>query len=138
MGERALAWIVEERALRAALLPLVYASGVDVIDSVTLASWNALPKAHRLRLPSRAVPARVLAANWSWSRWRAVVGPPGGGTQAEPRPMGNPGSSPISHASARITVSRGNGLAPRQHLRGAAAGRRISMVWSAPDAMASH
>ena len=34
LGERALAWIVEERALRAALLPLAFEAGVDVIGGV--------------------------------------------------------------------------------------------------------
>ena len=43
MGERALAWIVEERALRAALLPLVFEAGVEVVGGVAFASldWTA-------------------------------------------------------------------------------------------------
>ena len=35
LGERALAWIVEERELRAALLPLAFEAGVEVIGGAT-------------------------------------------------------------------------------------------------------
>src|SRR5512137_1430765 len=42
-GERALAWIVEERALRAALVPLVHAAGVATIAPCAFAglAWSA-------------------------------------------------------------------------------------------------
>ena len=43
LGERALAWIVEERALRAALVPAVHAPGIDFVSGARFASlgWSA-------------------------------------------------------------------------------------------------
>src|SRR6476660_2700579 len=43
LGERALAWIVEERALREALLPAIHVPGIDFITGATFASlaWSA-------------------------------------------------------------------------------------------------
>ncbi|HSC97627.1 MAG TPA: FAD-dependent oxidoreductase, partial [Casimicrobiaceae bacterium] len=43
LGERALAWIVEERALRAALLPAVHVPGIDLVAGVQFSSlaWTA-------------------------------------------------------------------------------------------------
>ena len=43
LGERALAWIVEERELRAALLPAIHVPGIEFVTGVTFASleWSA-------------------------------------------------------------------------------------------------
>ena len=140
MGERALAWIVEERALRAALLPLVFASGVDVIDSVALASLDNTPEGVSLVLAEQGGSERVLAA-------RLVVGADGArswvrqaaGLTAEPKSYGQSG------VVANFACERGHHGVARQWFGADGSilawlplpGRRISMVWSAPDAMAS-
>ena len=43
LGERALAWIVEERALRGALLPAIHVPGIDFVAGASFASlaWSA-------------------------------------------------------------------------------------------------
>ena len=50
LGERALAWIVEERALRAALVPLVRSGGVTVHAPCTFESLSFSRDAAELRL----------------------------------------------------------------------------------------
>src|SRR5207344_1625314 len=62
LGERALAWIVEERALRAALLPLVFEAGVDVIGGATFSALEWTADAGKLTLAGTKGPARVLSA----------------------------------------------------------------------------
>ena len=62
LGERALAWIVEERALRESLLPLVFEAGVDVIGEATLTSLDWTPAAGTLTLAAADEPVRALSA----------------------------------------------------------------------------
>ena len=140
LGERALAWIVEERALRAALLPLVFESGVEVIGGAAFASLEWTADAGMLTLAETGGPARVLSAKLivgadgvrSWVRQAA-------GLTAEPRPYGQ------TAVVANFACERAHHGVARQWFRadgGVLAwlplpGRRISMVWSAPDALAA-
>jgi len=140
LGERALAWIVEERALRAALLPLVFEAGVDVIGGATLASLERSPDAATLTFTDSAGAVRVLSA-------RLVVGADGArswvrhaaGLATEPRPYGQ------TAVVANFACERAHHGVARQWFRTDGSvlawlplpGRRISIVWSAPDAQAA-
>lgn len=139
LGERALAWIVEERALRAALLPLVFETGVEVIGGAAFASLEWTADAGTLTLAKTGGPARVLSAKLivgadgvrSWVRQAA-------GLTAEPRPYGQ------TAVVANFACERAHHGVARQWFRADGSvlawlplpGRRISMVWSAPDALA--
>ena len=92
LGERALAWIVEERALRAALLPLVFEAGVEVIGDADFASLEWSPDAGTLTFAAAGAPVRTAHAKLivgadgvrSWVRHAA-------GLAAEPRSYGQSG-----------------------------------------------
>ena len=142
LGERALAWIVEERALRAALLPLAFEAGVD---------------GHRRRRRSSALDwtpdagtldarrhdgsrARADGEADRRRRWRALVGPAGGGHRRRSRrPYGQ------TAVVANFACERAHHGVARQWFRADGSvlawlplpGRRISIVWSAPDALAA-
>ena len=139
LGERALAWIVEERALRAALLPRAFDARASTV--------------HRRRCRSSRLRVRADAATLTLGdgrdarRARLIVGADGlrswvrasrGNRRASRSRTARRRSSRISTASARITACA------RQWFRadgGVLAwlplpGRRISIVWSAPDALA--
>src|SRR5438093_4351197 len=61
LGERALAWIVEERELRTALLRMARRSGIDMIASATLDTLAWSSGAATLRLADgRAFDARLI------------------------------------------------------------------------------
>jgi ubiquinone biosynthesis UbiH/UbiF/VisC/COQ6 family hydroxylase len=135
MGERALAWIVEERELRAALVPAVRRGGVDVIDNAEPESiaWTATGATLRLA-DGRALSAKlVVGADGarSWVREAA-------GIVVEPRSYGQ------TAVVANFASERAHQHCARQWFRadgGVLAwlplpGRRISIVWSAPDALA--
>ena len=140
LGERALAWIVEERALRAALLPLVHESGVNVIGGAafTALAWSA--DAASLSLDRGTGAAEVFAA-------RLIVGADGvrswvrqaAGIIAEPRAYGqtavvaNFSCARAHHGIARQWFRTDGGVLALLPLPG----RRISMVWAAPDAQAA-
>ncbi len=140
MGERALAWIVEERALRAALLPMVFASDVEVIDAADFLSLDWTPDAGTLTFASAGTPARTVSAKLivgadgvrSWVRQAA-------GLNSTPRPYGQ------TAVVANFACSRAHHGVARQWFRGDGSvlawlplpGRRISIVWSAPDALAT-
>jgi 2-octaprenyl-6-methoxyphenol hydroxylase len=140
LGERALAWIVEERALRAALLPLVFADGVEVIGGANLAALELATDAATLTFTDAAGSSRVLSA-------KLVVGADGArswirnaaGLAAEPRPYGQ------TAVVANFACERAHHGVARQWFRADGSvlawlplpGRRISIVWSAPDAQAS-
>ena len=135
-GERALAWIVEERALRAALLPLVRRAGVDILAGTAFDSLTWLPDAGTLRL----VDGRVLSA-------RLIVGADGGaswvrataGIAAVPRDYGqtavvaNFACERPHHGRAFQWFRPDGGVLAFLPLPGS----RVSMVWSAPDALAA-
>jgi 2-octaprenyl-6-methoxyphenol hydroxylase len=140
LGERALAWIVEERALRAALLPLVFEAGVEVIGGAALTSLDPAPDAAALSLTDSAGTIRTLSAKLvvgadgarSWVRHAA-------GLATEPRPYGQTG------VVANFACERAHHGIARQWFRTDGSvlawlplpGRRISIVWSAPDAQAA-
>ena len=140
LGERALAWIVEERALRAALLPLVFEAGVEVIGGAALVSLERAPDAAMLTFTDSTGSARVVSAKLvvgadgarSWVRHAA-------GLATEPKPYGQ------TAVVANFACERAHHGVARQWFRtdgGVLAwlplpGRRISIVWSAPDAKAA-
>ncbi len=140
MNERALAWIVEERALRAALLPQAFAAGVAMIGEAPFVglSWSA--EEARLTLGSTDGMGQELRA-------RLVVGADGirswvrtaAGIVAEPKSYGqtavvaNFGCATPHHGVARQWFRDDGGVLAWLPLPG----RRISMVWSAPDPLAS-
>jgi ubiquinone biosynthesis UbiH/UbiF/VisC/COQ6 family hydroxylase len=135
LGERALAWIVEERELRAALIPQLHEAGVVVFAPAAFASLAWSPRAGTLTLEDgRHVAARlVVGADGvrSWVRGAA-------GILAEPRPYGQ------TAVVANFTCEKPHRGVARQWFRpdgGVLAwlplpGDRVSIVWSAPDALA--
>ena len=138
LGERALAWIVEERALRAALRAAARRAPASTID-------RAARRSRRSR--GRRTPATLRFDDGTHAVARGWSSPPTAsrswvracrGHRARCRsPTARPPSSPISPASARTTVSRcqwfraDGGMLAWLPLPG----RRISIVWSAPDAL---
>jgi ubiquinone biosynthesis UbiH/UbiF/VisC/COQ6 family hydroxylase len=135
MGERALAWIVEERALRATLLPAIHVPGIDVVTGVEFASlaWSADEAGLTLGDGRRFTARLVVGADGvhSWVRHAA-------GILAEPRPYGQQG------VVANFECEIGHQGCARQWFRDDGSvlawlplpGPRISIVWSAPDALA--
>jgi ubiquinone biosynthesis UbiH/UbiF/VisC/COQ6 family hydroxylase len=134
-GERALAWIVEERALRAALLPLVRRAGVEMADGTAFESIEWRPDVATLRLAGgRALGARLVVGadgGASWVRQAA-------GIAAEPRDYGQ------TAVVANFACERPHHGRAFQWFRGDGGvlawlplpGDRVSIVWSAPDALA--
>jgi ubiquinone biosynthesis UbiH/UbiF/VisC/COQ6 family hydroxylase len=140
LGERALAWIVEERALRCALLPLVFEAGVEVIGGASLASLERAPDVATLTLTDSTGSERALTA-------KLVVGADGArswvrhasGLATEPKPYGQ------TALVANFACERAHHGVARQWFRADGSvlawlplpGRRISIVWSAPDVQAA-
>jgi len=136
IGERALAWIVEERALRGALLETAYEAGVVMcaeapfVGLVTSAASATLSVEGREALEGRL----VVGADGlnSWIRQAA-------GIVAQPRPYGQTGvvanfaTSAAHHGVARQWFQKDGSVLAWLPLPG----RHISIVWSAPDAMAA-
>lgn len=139
LGERALAWILEERALRSALLQSAFAAGVDVVGGAPFVGLF-FAEGHGTLLLDEAGGPRELSA-------RLVVGADGirswvrqaAGIVAEPRPYGQVG------VVANFACERAHHGIARQWFRTDGSilawlplpGRRISIVWSAPDALAA-
>ncbi|HXR56884.1 MAG TPA: FAD-dependent monooxygenase [Casimicrobiaceae bacterium] len=135
IGERALAWIVEERALRAALLPAVHVPGIDIVTGVEFASlaWSADEATMTLADGRRFGASLIVGADGvhSWVRRAA-------GILAEPRSYGQQG------VVANFDCDLAHHGCARQWFRADGSvlawlplpGRRISIVWSAPDALA--
>jgi len=136
IGERALAWIVEERALRAALLPAVHVPGIDIVTGVEFASlaWSADEATMTLADGRRFGASLIVGADGvhSWVRKAA-------GIVAEPRPYAQQG------VVANFDCDLAHHGCARQWFRADGSvlawlplpGRRISIVWSAPDALAA-
>ena len=132
LGERALAWIVEERELRAALVRGVRDAGVDVLAPAAFARLAFAPDAAHARARRRARRSRRSSSSARTAFARGSGRPPA----SSPRRgrTGRPASWRISPASA---PHRG---CARQWFRadgGVLAWlplpeRRISIVWSAP------
>jgi len=135
-GERALAWIVEERALRTALLPLVRRAGVAVIGGAAFESIAWLPDAGTLRLADgRALAGRLIVGADGGSSWVRKAA----GIAAEPRDYGqtavvaNFACERPHHGRAFQWFRADGGVLAWLPLPE----RRVSIVWSAPDALAA-
>ncbi len=139
MNQRALAWIVEERALRAALLPEVRSAGVEVIGAAPFVGLSFTPEAALLALGGAApgeLQARLLVGADGVRSWvRAAAG-----IVAEPRSYGqtavvaNFSCAIAHHGVARQWFQEDGGVLAWLPLPG----RRISTVWSAPEALGEH
>jgi ubiquinone biosynthesis UbiH/UbiF/VisC/COQ6 family hydroxylase len=135
LGERALAWIVEERALRAALLPAIHTPGVEFVTGAHFASlaWSASEGTLALDDGRRYSASLIVGADGlnSWVRQAA-------GIVAEPKSYGQQG------VVANFECEQPHHGCARQGFRDDGSvlawlplpGRRISIVWSAPDALA--
>jgi len=136
LGERALAWIVEESALRAALVPCVRLAGVEILAPRTFAELKWSAEAGVLRFDdATSVTARLVVAAdgvHSWVRGAA-------GIVAAIKPYGqtavvaNFACERAHHGSARQWFLADGGILAWLPLPG----HRISMVWSAPAALAA-
>jgi len=135
LGERALAWIVEERALRAALVPLVRSAGVTVHAPCAFESLTF--DAHRgwLRCADgSSLSARlVIGADGLRSRVREAAG-----IAAVTKPYGQ--TAVVANFNCE-RAHRGRALQWFHRDGGILAwlplpGHRVSIVWSAPDALA--
>jgi len=136
LGERALAWIVEERALRAALVPCARLAGVDTHAPANFAALQWSAGSAELRFDDGAsVTARlVIAADGlrSWVRGAA-------GIEATIEPYGQ------TAVVANFACERAHQGCARQWFLGDGGilawlplpGRRISIVWSAPAPLAA-
>ena len=135
LGIRALAWIVEERVLRASLLPLIHAANVSVVPGATFSSLNWSPEEAELALEDgRRMHAKlVIAADGVRSWVRAAAG-----IDVESKPYGQ------TAVVANFACERAHHGVARQWFRDDGSilawlplpERRISIVWSAPDALA--
>jgi ubiquinone biosynthesis UbiH/UbiF/VisC/COQ6 family hydroxylase len=136
LHERALAWIVEESALRASLLPAVHAAGVTLYGGVGFESlsWTSAQATLTLADGTALDTRLVVGADGlrSWVRSAA-------GLLAVPRPYGQ------TAVVANYDCTRAHHGCARQWFRPDGSvlawlplpGRRISIVWSAPDALAT-
>jgi ubiquinone biosynthesis UbiH/UbiF/VisC/COQ6 family hydroxylase len=135
LGERALAWIVEERALRAALVPLVRSAGIAIHAPCTVESLWFSRDAAALRLADgRSLAARVIVGAdgaRSWVREAA-------GMAAVSKSYGQ------TAVVANFECERAHHGRARQWFRGDGGilawlplpGCRVSIVWSAPERLA--
>lgn len=135
LGERALAWIVEERRLRLALMPLVCAAGVAVLPprEFSTIGWS---EAHaELRFTDgAAIRARLIVGADGLKSWVREAA----GMHATPKPyrqtavVANFGCARAHHGRASQWFHDDGGVLAWLPLPG----RRVSMVWSAPEALA--
>jgi 2-polyprenylphenol 6-hydroxylase len=136
LGERALAWIVEERALRAALLPAIHVPGLAYVTGARFGSlaWSAEEGSLALDDGRHYAAKLVVGADGvhSWVRRAA-------GIRAEPASYGQQGvvanfeCELPHHGCARQWFREDGSVLAWLPLPG----RRISIVWSAPDALAA-
>ena len=135
IGERALAWMVEERALREALVPLMRSANVTTHAprAITTIGWTA-DAAEVAFEDGGSVTARlVVGADGIRSRVREAAG-----ISAAPKPYGQ------TAVVANFACERAHHGRAHQWFREEGdvlawlplPGRRISIVWSAPDALA--
>jgi 2-octaprenyl-6-methoxyphenol hydroxylase len=135
LGERALAWIVEERSLRAALIPRAHAAGVALHAPRTFAALAWSRDAGTLQFDDGStVTARlVVAADGlrSWVRDAAGIVAPVR-SYGQTAIVANFRCERAHHGRARQWFRGGGGVLAWLPLPG----RRISIVWSAPEALA--
>ncbi len=136
LGERALAWIVEESALRNALVAAVHAAGVRI-----------LPPGGFAQLEFATDKATLTFADGSAQDARLVVG--ADGLRSWVREAAGIAAQPESYAQTAVVANftiehEHRGVARQWFLaqEGVLAflplpGRRISIVWSAPEALAA-
>ncbi|GMU71347.1 MAG: hypothetical protein AMXMBFR42_08120 [Burkholderiales bacterium] len=135
LHERALAWIVEERALRAALVAQVHEAGVEVVAPAAFASleWSA-PAGTLVLGDGRRIAARLVVGADGLRSWvRAAAG-----IHATPRAYGQ-----TAVVANFATETPHRGVAHQWFLPDGGVlawlplpGNRISIVWSAPAALA--
>ena len=141
-GERALAWIVEERALRAALVPLVHAAGVEIaapcaFDALTWSERCRPPRArgrHHDRRPPRRRSRRPALRRAPLGRHRragATLWPGRGGRQFRLRARASrpcPPVVPTGRQHPRLAAAAGtprvDGLVGTRRAGGRAAAAR--------------
>ncbi len=135
IGERALAWIVEERALRGALVPLVRAAGIPVLAPREFAGIAWSPEAAVLRFgDGGSIAARLVVGADGLRSWVRDAA----GIAATPTPYGqtavvaNFACERAHHGRAWQWFRPDGGVLAWLPLPG----RRMSIVWSAPDAQA--
>jgi 2-octaprenyl-6-methoxyphenol hydroxylase len=135
LAERALAWIVEERVLRAALVDAVHGAGVEIVAPASFASLSWTTTHGTLALDDgRSIAARLVVGADGVRSWvRAAAG-----IVAEPRPYGQTAvvanfacEKPHRGVAHQWFLADGGVLAwlPLP-------GDRVSIVWSAPAALA--
>ena len=136
LGERALAWIVEERALREALLPRLAEAGVRVVAPVAFARLDFDADAARLELADGGVvEARLVVGADGLRSWVRDAA----GIAATPQPYGqtavvaNFACADAHRGIARQWFLGRDGILAWLPLPG----RRVSIVWSAPEALAA-
>jgi 2-octaprenyl-6-methoxyphenol hydroxylase len=135
LGERALAWIVEERALRAALVAAVHGAGVAVrapagFDAL---AWTATDVTLTLGDATALAAALVVGADGlhSWVRRAAgLLGMPR--SYGQTALVGTFACADAHHGCARQWFQAEGAVLAWLPLPG----RRISIVWSLPDALA--
>jgi 2-polyprenylphenol 6-hydroxylase len=135
IGERALAWIVEERALREALVPLVRARGVTTHAPRAIASirWSAEAGEVEFEDGGSVAARLIVGADGIRSGVREAAG-----IIAAPKPYGqtavvaNFSCEHAHHGRAYQWFRDDGGILAWLPLPG----RRVSIVWSAPDALA--
>lgn len=136
LDERALAWIVEERALRHALVRRAHAAGVALLAPATFASLAFGVDRATLTLDSGdALDARLVVAADGLRSWVREAA----GIVAVPRPyaqtavVANFTCANAHHGRAWQWFMPDGGVLALLPLPG----RRVSMVWSAPLALAA-
>jgi 2-polyprenylphenol 6-hydroxylase len=135
LGERALAWIVEERALRETLVPLVRSAGVTTHAPCTIASigWTAEVGEVRFEEGGGVTTRLVVGADGLRSRVRGAAG-----ISAFSKPYGqtavvaNFACERAHHGRAHQWFRDDGGILAWLPLPG----RRVSIVWSAPETLA--
>jgi 2-octaprenylphenol hydroxylase len=135
LGERALAWIVEERALRAALVPLVRSAGISIHAPCTFESLSFSRDAAALRLADQSILAArvVVGADGARSWVREAAGMAAvSKSYGQTAVVANFECERAHHGRAHQWFRDDGGVLAWLPLPG----RRVSIVWSAPERLA--